>query len=411
MNVFVSIAKKRSAKMTFKAIGIFFAILLSIVFKYQTAFACYVNANVVPAGCYDASWPNNGGAYDIGSCSFNNLTGNFGVLNVGGTYIGIGQAPDGEFWGGCNVNNYPNWSNATTTRIVDFTPEDGFILATTSPDYPFVHFSLQVYINPQDVGTISGIKLTLHNIDENTLLLTGPADIYLFDGQATTTGNWYFSTSTPIGDGNYRIEATLERTYFGGFFENPLSPINQDESHLFIVGEETFIGHMTQSSWKELQRIYASTTATSTASLATSCNPLNFSTISCLSFLLVPDTASLNDSLKNLKDSFLVRIPWGYLTRLYNILTETASTTLPSYTVSIPFGAGSETASTTNLTFDPADMMAGGGAILDSVHDPIHNKTVKDIFYPIVQLVVALGVLLTIAADISGSHKHHHSRK
>jgi hypothetical protein len=52
------------------------------------------------------------------------------------------------------------------------------------------------------------------------------------------------------------------------------------------------------------------------------------------------------------------------------------------------------------------DMITGGGQVLESVHDPFNNKTPHDVFYPMVQLTIALGVVMTILADLMKSHKN-----
>lgn len=304
----------------------------------------------------------------------------------------------------------------TTTRIIDFDPQDGWFLATTSPDYPTVDFNLHAYINEEDLGAILGVKLIFHNIDQNVLAFGqfSPSDVYLFEGQATTTGDFYFSTSTVLADGNYRIYASITRSYLWGIFENPWSPINAEYYHQFIVGQGTLLGNLSQNAMTQMQAFYASSTATSTISLASSCNPLStsFDTLNCGAFLLVPDSGALSQTLEGLKEGFLTRIPWGYFSRVWEIMFDTSTTTLPSYSVSIRYGPGDgSNMATSTLSFDPADMIAGGGTLLDSIRDPFNGKNIRDIFYPIVQLVVALAVLFEIFSDLTGSHKHMQSHK
>ncbi len=302
----------------------------------------------------------------------------------------------------------PNPLVDTTTRIVDFTPENG--TTTANP----VTFSLHAYVNPDDIGTFIGVRLTLHNIDQNVLLLGAfsPSDIYLLDGfDATSSGDFYFSTTTTVGEGNYRLNAILERSYLGGWILNPFSPINQNLSHQFVVGQPTFIGNMSQNGFNELNSIFASSTATSTAANAQKCNVLNvsqFDIVGCGAFLFVPGGDYLDISVQNLKNGVLTRLPWGYFTRMAAILNASTTAPLPSFTAVIQIGPGNtNTPATTSLTFDPGDMIAGAGTLVDSIRDPINNKSVKDIFEPMVQLTVALAVLFTIVADLTGSHRHH----
>jgi hypothetical protein len=295
----------------------------------------------------------------------------------------------------------------TSTHIIDFTPADHATLTG-----PTINFTMHAYVNPDDIGTYIGVKFTLHNIDQNVLLLSAfsPGDIYLLDGfNATTSGDFYFATTSPLADGNYRLEAQLERSYLGGWIINPFSPINQDISHQFIVGSSTFIGNMSQNGFSELQAIFASTTATSTTAVAQNCNPLgSFDVVKCGAFLFIPGGDYLDTTLKGLKAGVLTRVPWGYLTRTYNIWTASATTSLPSFTASVRTGPGDDlTPDVTTITIDPGDMIAGAGTLLDDTRDPIYNKNAKDVFGPLVQLVLAVSVIFTIIADLTGSHRHH----
>ena len=284
----------------------------------------------------------------------------------------------------------------TTSRIVSFTPEDG--ATTTSP----VTFTSHFYVSPADVGTV-GMYISLHNIDQNVLLfgLLSPNDIVLFSGYATTTGDVYYSTTTPIGDGNYRIQAKLFNA-----INNPLGGelnlgvlwgINKSESHQFIVGQETYIGHISQQSYRELSQAYASTSATSTIANASNCNPLgSFDTIKCVSFLLIPDANSVAESVAYFKDNTLNHAPWGYFKRVNDIMSATSTVDFPSWTVHPAYYQDPDF----YMSVNPTDMIAGGGALLDAIHDPIYGKNWRDVFTPIIQLIIGLITVVIIFFDI-----------
>ncbi len=304
----------------------------------------------------------------------------------------------------------PPFFTDTTTRIIDFTPDDGETV--TGPN---VNFTLHAYINPADIGAHFSVNLTLHNIDQNVFLLSAfsPSDIVLLDGfSATSSGNFYFSTTTPIADGNYRLNAQIERSYLGGWLVNPLSGINDEQNHQFIVGSSTFIGNISQNSFTQLQALFGGKTATSTAASLATCNPLSgFDISECAAALFIPSGDYVNSTIVNLRAGVLTRVPWGYFTRVYNIFNASSTAALPSYTTSIQVGPGDDmTPDVETLTFSPGDMIAGGGALLDSIEDPIHGKTARDIFVPMVQLFVAISVIYTIIADIIGSHKRAHEQ-
>lgn len=296
----------------------------------------------------------------------------------------------------------------TSTRIISMSPEEGTTTGNT------VQFALHAYINPDDVGNIVKINIEFRNIDQNVFLAGGfsPSSFTVFFGNATTTGDWYIATTTVLGDGNYRVTATLNTciSAFGACLVNTNIPftdigVSVEESHQFIVNQETFIGHISQQSFRELQAITASSSATSTAALARTCNPLGgtFDTFSCMSFLFIPDAGNLVDSLNSFKNGFLIRVPWGYLTRFVTILSSSATTTLPS--ISYTFDSNSPLHGDT-WNIDTNAMVAGGGVLLDSVENVDSHRSLKDVFYSMVQLVVGLAVIFQIVHDLTGSHSH-----
>lgn len=287
-----------------------------------------------------------------------------------------------------------------STELIDFTPHDGDILPSAAP----VNFSLHAYVAPEDIGTVIGVRFTLHNIDQNVLLLNrlSPSDFYILDGfQATTSGDFYYTSGDyTLGDGNYRIEAQLERSYLSGWFVNPFSPINDTQSHQFIVGSSTFLGNLSQNAFSDLQTFFASTSATSTEATSRSCNPLAWDTQLCLSYLFIPSSADMTNTLLGLKDMVLSRVPWGYATRLYNIFTSTATSSLPAFEVNLHLGAGSLPTSTSTLTFDPDDMLSGGAYLAGSITDVTYGKTAREILEPLVKLGIALMVVFIIVGDL-----------
>jgi len=289
------------------------------------------------------------------------------------------------------------------TRIIDFNPQNG--ATTTSP----VTFSLEAYVNENDIGTVATIQITLENIDQNVLLLgfLSPSQITLVDENIETGGYFNFSTTTVvIGDGNYRVEACIKRTFFGGlfggFFESSLvnlfSDVSDCQSHQFVVGTSTFIGNISQNLWGDTNAFLEGLNATSSEALASTCNPLNlnFDIRQCIVFLTVPDANSLAEVIDLAREGILTRWPWGYGTRFIQILTNSPTSTLPVVVVPILTNTGNDT----TLTFDFGDMVAGGGALLDSVSDPVYGKNVRDVFEPFIILFISLLVVIIIVNDL-----------
>ena len=240
------------------------------------------------------------------------------------------------------------------TRIINMSPENG----TTTPHASLINFNLHAYLNYADVSTGVGMKIYLHNIDQNVLLLSSasPSDIVLYDNYVTMSGDFNFSTSTYLGDGNYRLYAQIAQTS-GVIFNNPVIVgcsiagaflnLNCTEGNTqFIVGSSTFIGNISQNSFAQANLIFGSSTATSTEHLATTCYPFSgqFDTIQCLAFLFIPDSGYISETMGNFKDNVLTHFPLGYVTDFLNILS---TTTVGSLTVidatipnALPFGNG-----------------------------------------------------------------------
>ena len=313
----------------------------------------------------------------------------------GGTFNTVSNPPCFHF-----VSNGSTWSVFTPTppdtssRIIDFTPENG---TTTGNE---VTFSLHGYVSPDDFGSgfYQGVTFTLHNIDENVLIVSAfsPNDIYFLSNyMATSSGDFYYSTTTSIGDGDYRLNAQLNHMGIATLLEK-----DQNLSHTFVVNQETYIGHLQQNIFNELNGNLASTSATSSAVSLASCNPLAFDVTTCLTSLFVPDSGQLNDSFKSFYNGVATRFPIGYLTRFIAILSGGATTTLPAYTVNLYTAASTTTA----LTFDIGDTITGAGNLLDSIKDPTYGKTLKDVCMPFVQLGVALMVLFSIIQDVTKAH-------
>ncbi len=297
------------------------------------------------------------------------------------------------------------------SRLCHLTP----LYGATFPSGEPVAFSLLAWIAPEDIAGQFKIRLTLHNIDQNVLLLgdLSPSDIYIIGNRvtggvlATTSGLFTHEASRYIGDGNYRINAVMEADALFGFIKNPFR-VQENISHQFVVGSGTFIGNISQNLWGDLQQDAATKSATSTAALLGGCNVLgNFDISNCMYGLFVPDAYQVNQLVMNFKTGVAAHAPWGYVNRLYDIITSSTTEELPGFTASIPTGPGSDEFEYTTVTINPAEMLTTGAALLDDIRDPVDNKSARDVFYPMVQLSVALMVIFTIASDIMGSHRHH----
>lgn len=282
----------------------------------------------------------------------------------------------------------------TTTRIIDFTPAEGAIVASSSP----VAFTLNYYINPADVGSIASVRVTFHNIDQNLLLsFLSDQDITFISTIATTSGAFSYASSTTLRAGNYRIQASLDRSLLYGLLRNPFSDINTVQNHQFVVGTSTFIGNLSQNAFSDSQAIFNSFSATSTSASAGTCNVLSgFDTMHCIAFLFIPSGEQMSDALTSFRSGIFSKFPLGYLNRVVTILSSTATSSLPSLDVHVRLGENTYQ----EITLDPNDMLTGGGAIVNSVTSPYEGKTIRQATEPTVRGLVSVLVIMVIIFDI-----------
>jgi len=346
---------------------------------------------------------------DVFDCTFSStqqFTFNFGAGNWNGQ---IASYTDGS---GVRTKDFFILSTSpdvpdTRTRIIDVTPHEGDQIGSTdSTVAQSVVFSLHAYINPDDVGSFFSVNLSLRNIDQNVALISefSPSSfIFLADVQATTTGDFYYSETRLVPHGNYMVNAVLHRTYglWGvPLIENPFAAINDERSNQFVVGKATFIGQITQNLIRDMNAIASSTTATSTAALASSCNPFSgdFDVLSCGSFLFIPSPTSLVGTKESFELNLANRAPWGYVTRFVNIMAST--TAVEPIPLTYTFGSSSPAVldgRTYSINVFDEEYL---GKIATVRTDDGENKNIWDIVNPYFTMVVSVAILLMILADI-----------
>lgn len=285
------------------------------------------------------------------------------------------------------------------TRIISVLPVDKSTVASTTDTL----VGITGFINPDDwvEGMVVSLHLTSWNCngqatDVAAAFTTCVRDLEIHPGAGafatTTTFNlspWDFGTWNMTG----RI-GTSQYCLLGYCLSNKTLT---STSTSFIIGELSQTERVVASSTSFLKEVLQDEDVAS-------CNPLSghFDILRCLALLFVPDKDSITLVLSALHDNLLTLAPWGYLTRFAEIMTNNATSTLPTFTATFLTGANA----TTSLTFDMNDMLAGGSNLLDSIKDPNTGQNAKDIVLPIVQLIVFSGVVFYIVRDIT--HIHHH---
>lgn len=238
-------------------------------------------------------------------------------------------------------------SNRSDTRIVSFTPLDRQQIYSTNATGTFpVTFTVHVYVNPDDIGDYIKVRVLLDNFDQNYWLFGSFSQysINLVNEIATTSGHLYYSTTTNLANGNYKVTAnitgciTVFNLYSCGAISSELSGIDETQYHEFIVGQSTFIGTLAQNTRRDIEATLASTTATSTAALASNCNPLSFSITYCLSFLFIPDSRQLTATFNYFYNSIGSHVPLSYISDIAEIFLSTTTRALVVMEATVPVG-------------------------------------------------------------------------
>ncbi len=308
--------------------------------------------------------------------------------------------------GGFNPTPPPD----TSTHIATVTPLNGSTNATSTA----FTFGATGYVSPDNyISGATNVIVSFSNAGFASSQMVGPIGAELqqpdnsltFTFPVTNSGSFSFSTTTGVQViGNYTLKTSItvpQYTLLGfNFFTKTLAAT----STVFVVATSTAFGTLQQAVAEQYQQLISTASSTIDTSV---CNPIsgNFNITACLIVVFgFPSQSDLNTAYNQFQTNVATHQPWGYFNRFFTILTSTGSTTLPTYTAYIGTG-GSTTMDV--ITVDPGDMIAGAGTVLNGVVDPQNGMNIRQIMEPFVLLMVALGVLFTILADLLGSHRHN----
>lgn len=215
----------------------------------------------------------------------------------------------------------------TTTRFKTTVPAGGSTVATSST----LSVGFTSYLNVDDWDSVHNDQyytmklIPIEPITARPTKIFGPIPV-------TTFGDFSYSSTTSIlYEGRQKVEITLYEALFHipftniGFGWHPLIATTT----YFIVGQISSLG----TQLLDLNNHLRAAIASSTVNLANSCNPLSsFDMGSCLLGIFVPDQQTIDD------DFLLLRTmpPWGYIFRLYDIVTDTASSSMVVLSAVVP---------------------------------------------------------------------------
>mgnify|MGYP003377685948 CR=1 FL=1 len=272
---------------------------------------------------------------------------------------------------------------ATTTRIVSVTSPLNYTSTSTS-----VTFSGSYYLSSDDasippptwfVDPVLRLFISDEGFGTTTKIISIP--ITVLDSIVT------FSTTTTLLD-NYRYAWTVD---LRGNNNEPLG------SGKFPDGSDF---------WQFTTGVFDPTNGK--AFDLSVCNLLSgFSATDCLSNLIMPNDIAFSSEFEKAKSSYMRRAPWGYVTRFLEIMASTTATTsLP--VISYTFGSSTPFfGSVGTISFDPFSSLASAGNIVNTaVSDQSVQKTVWQIFDPVVNLIVYLTLLVLIIIRLTGIELH-----
>lgn len=368
-----------------------------------------------------ASFASTTGFYYVGFCT--NPTGNpnlcsdsgSGNFPVATTSAGGLTSYTGFYWNGTTATTLTaSNTQDLSTHFISVYPADEQVIIS-----PLIHFSANWLVSSDDLDSLD----TFFSSPAGKI----HADAQIFDITDSTWGktvlDWFlptgFETSTTTTDYTFNGTQDTHLTYghdykviwtlFGSNYFNIFGNIFAIHKTIyFSVGTTTNSGHLKQAVASSTEAQLQANAFTNGFSLD-ACNPVSsyWNITDCILSMFTPDRDFFANTAVQLRSGILGKAPFGYVTRLVDIFQSTTTTALPAFTAPIRIGE-STTTDTIYLTYDINDMVAGAGTILENVREPYSGKNFRDVFEPIVQLVVALGVLYTIIIDLMGSHKHQH---
>lgn len=338
--------------------------------------------------------------------------------------------------GGCEIwyrvldaEGDPNQPNNINTRIISTYPLNGTTTATTTLT------GAVAYVNKNDSPNES-VRLHIKFWQDSAIACrnsTALIDAFNCKGSAEpsfsvdfngVTELWAFSATKDLSTsttfkgggkwhGTYELQKVNKNLFWFDTYETIYSTTTD-----FVIGQLSEIdiarGEIASSSEarsKIINKGIGAALASSTIALADVCSPIatstnlfgltynvNFDPVGCGVMLVIPSERDIEYDLNTLKSL----APWGYVFRVYDIMTATTSTTtLP--VISYTFATSSPFYSVGAITFDINSYLAQSASLINEMKsDRAQPLTVWDILMPIVKTVVYLILFFKIVSDIMG---------
>lgn len=295
-------------------------------------------------------------------------------------------------------------TEAHDTHFITVTPADGATIATSSA----ATFGATGYITDADYGS-AGADVVLKYLPKSAQ----QSAVACFDCLATTltfhiTGAGFFSfstTSPALTKGEYTMYSSIVANSFTitafGFNLFPTSVSRSATTTQFTADAATSYDIFVSNMARDLKNAIDLSTG------STSCAVATFVFTDCLHFIFWPNVAMMLPPLTAFKDGFLSYFPFGYVTRVVEIVTGTVATSsLPTTCAPLTLGAGDAT-TTYHLCFNENEIWTGAGTLLNSFKDPETGMSIQDEWEPYFRALIALIVIFIIFFDVLHTRKPH----
>lgn len=202
-----------------------------------------------------------------------------------------------------------------------------------------------------------------------------------------------FSTSTTQ---SFTFTGTLY-SYVGNIFESATAVHKYDE----ITHTTSELGGITDT-------LHPTDVVSGTSESCNIMNPFTFQMSDCLSYLFYPSRVQVEKNIVDLRDNFLEVWPLGYVTRFVDIVTETATSSLPSISYT---SASNSMFGEMTFEFDPFGALQDPNSPMNFTSDQDDPQTIWEIMQYPTYVVVYLMLLFMIVHDITGVAKHRSGHK
>lgn len=339
-------------------------------------------------------------------------SGTGGVLRFSATGVGFALTS-------FQVSDEPNSTDFESfSRIIDVNPNTTTPLTTIATGTPYsvngfiyiseedwvegMKFVQTIYVqNPKYGSQATGIGFTAieqllgTETFEYEITHAGYWDEFSLDGALETE-----TSSDTIGKRTLISKITKPQVTLFGLGLGSLDVLVRRD--VYVIGTTT-VGDLLQESLNEAFSSLGS--ATSTQQTLKSCSPLSgdFSIIECVVGLFIPSGDDLHSLVRLFYDEFATRVPWGYVTRLVQVLGSNATTSIPALTLHLP--ASSPIAGTSTPLGNIDSAITSASVILSTDIDNDAGGNIWDTVMPIVRIMFYLILMIMIVHDVTGIHK------